>query len=365
MAPLASLLHSPPPPGIHVNLAPSSFTASRMSELPHEVVDISDLRLHMKNLTTRNILTSDSPTTRHVLDCLHISSDGEHTLRSTEEKLPPMKRLILENYNWTHDLEHVDNLWDFSHLETLELRDMEILELFESLQPYHVSKIRHLKFGLQPGTYNNATPTDKFAQCALETLEIISSWSWERLFHKTLTWNLSNLRILRLRDYRITTSLEAGHLSTLQTKCPLLQKLEIDIRLEVLLLEELDTEYMIPIFSKFSNLTLLTLNLVTRRRRGLHLNIHENAEEMEKISDKITSVLHLLKYQKTGTPYAKIFVALCLRAPQRPARGLSDLRNGGPEDLSYAREIWVLEGDCEVRQYAMPRKERERPTNSN
>lgn len=153
--------------------------------------------------------------------------------------LPALKELIIDGYEWTHSLWGSNNLWNWSNITHLELRNINVTNFLHKVQPHRLSGLKvfiekcacdsmHGKKTI--GLYNLLMHTT-----ALEELEI-------RYHAKTsditsiIARNSSHLRILKLRCFYLhfetwRTILTAEQLKTIGSGCPQLMEMAIDLTL--------------------------------------------------------------------------------------------------------------------------------------
>ncbi|KAE8442230.1 hypothetical protein EG329_003701 [Mollisiaceae sp. DMI_Dod_QoI] len=67
------------------------------------------------------------------------------TLLPIGSRYPPMKKLKLENYQWTHSPKEFLQIWDFSHLRSLTLKACDILKFLTNVDHNELLRLREFK----------------------------------------------------------------------------------------------------------------------------------------------------------------------------------------------------------------------------
>lgn len=156
--------------------------------------------------------------------------------------LPALKTLVIDGYDWNHWQWEISNLWDWSNITHLELKDVQVIEL---LQHVPLQDLSGLKIFIEKCTSNydesNHGRKSKLLRrlvrhtTALEELKIHCETQKSEIV-SAVARNCSHLRTLRLRCLRpyhelLRTALTLDQLGTLGSNCPHLMEIEVDVAL--------------------------------------------------------------------------------------------------------------------------------------
>lgn len=157
-------------------------------------------------------------------------------------RLPALKELIIDGYHWTHRLRKDTNLWNWSDLTHLELKNVNVTNFLYKVQPHCLSGLKvfiekyacdsmqHCHGKKTIGLYNLMMHTT-----ALEELEIRCDTHMSDIT-SIIARNSSHLRTLRLRCFSLHieswwTPLTVEQLKTIGSGCPQLMEMEVDLTL--------------------------------------------------------------------------------------------------------------------------------------
>ncbi len=156
--------------------------------------------------------------------------------------LPALKTLIIDGYDWDHSQWEISNLWNWSNITHLELKDVQAIELLQHVPPQDLSG---LKIFIENCTSNyedsNHGRKNKLLcrlvkhTTALEELKIHCETQKSEIV-SALARNCSHLRTLRLRCLRpyhepLWTALTLDQLDIIGPNCPHLMEIEVDVAL--------------------------------------------------------------------------------------------------------------------------------------
>ena len=151
--------------------------------------------------------------------------------------LPALKTLIIYGYDWNHSQWEIPNLWNWSNITHLELRNVQAIELLQHVPPQDLSG---LKIFIEEctSTYDNSDHERKSEllcrlvrhTTVLEELKIHCETQKSEIV-SALARNCSHLRTLRLRSFRPYRELTLDQLDTISSNCPHLMEIEVDVAL--------------------------------------------------------------------------------------------------------------------------------------
>ena len=154
------------------------------------------------------------------------------------ERLPPLKALILQDYGWYYPSEIVITMWNWTKLEILELHGVNLFNFLSSIQPHHLTQVRQLVLG--SGSIRNLDETSALI-CVLITkitrLEHLATQCdvCDPALLPALVSQGPNLTSLSILDYKTSsesapTVFSAQDLQTIGASCPNLRALSLDTR---------------------------------------------------------------------------------------------------------------------------------------
>lgn len=179
------------------------------------------------------------------LDTLHLLSNRysmdsmrpsfpDRKLRA-EDRLPPIKELVLHNYSWAHSESSVMNFWNFSRLTHLELKEVCVNRFLRTVPTQFLQQLETLILeDLCDELINLAT--SRMYQLLLD-IHALEKLSMKCLIGGILPAVLKHgaaLRSLELRDYNGRTSKEPwctfsiADVQSVGTACPNLAELTLD-----------------------------------------------------------------------------------------------------------------------------------------
>lgn len=123
-----------------------------------------------------------------------------------EEKMPPLKRLVLTGYRWLHTKEEAKLSWDFSKVEHLDITGMNISSFFVSVEPKWFSNLRSLKLGTfvwrcpsNPAHLNRKLLLHTFLR-SVPQLEHLSMNAYTEDFPLDILMAMEKLRLLKFTE---------------------------------------------------------------------------------------------------------------------------------------------------------------------
>ena len=167
-------------------------------------------------------------------------------LNDPSEKLPPLERLNLCQYNWTYsDQELCQGHWDFSKLTQLELRGSGTRHIFAQVPPENFAQLRYLKIDPEqmPPLYTRPSVIGKHKEEAaklrialdhIRALEELSMTCWlSELPLSAITRHGATLRSLKVSDHQWFDEFSNRtkyYLETIRKSCPYLTTLSLRLR---------------------------------------------------------------------------------------------------------------------------------------
>jgi hypothetical protein len=156
-----------------------------------------------------------------------------------EERLPPVKHLFLRQYVWTHSPEDVEQIFDFSLLETLVLEPkgwwQDILPFLRSVRAEQFPRLKRLEIMNKEET-SNATPYGQEVNGRLGTLVAnlpkLEELTIRNFQAPTMVFAITEycyrLRTLKFTDWG-SNYLSLAHLKALQDACVNLKELRLPL----------------------------------------------------------------------------------------------------------------------------------------
>ena len=157
-------------------------------------------------------------------------------------RLPPLKKLILNGYDWSHSAWESSNLWNWSRITHLELRGVQVanflhhvphsclwgLRVFIEYSSNCDEQCLKRKDKLLCSLLNHTTALRELdIYCHTQQSEMVS----------LIASNGRHLRFLSLRSLRISsgwTPLTVDQVKTLGSSCPQLMEIQVDLQLPAL-----------------------------------------------------------------------------------------------------------------------------------
>ncbi|TLD07271.1 hypothetical protein PgNI_10427 [Pyricularia grisea] len=205
------------------------------------------------------------------LEAFHYQDKGQGTrfIFSAGERLPPLKKLRLECYDWCHSPEEVLRHWDFSRIQSLELLDMPVFKALRAIEAYNL-------YGLHTLVTRDSGISDTREELSAHLAWIIRQRT--RSLRKleltvdmrhfdpaSLLVHAATLETLSLRDFigfgdesRRCPTMWLDHLSMLASELKNLHTLELDM--DTLMT---NPPAFIETLSRFPSLHTLTLHVQT------------------------------------------------------------------------------------------------------
>lgn len=159
-----------------------------------------------------------------------------------ETYLPALKTLIIDGYDWNYTQWEMSNLWNWSKITHLELKNVQAIEFLQHVPPQELAGLKifiekcdsnyeeskqERKSKLLCDLVRHTTALEELKiHCETQKSEIVSS----------LARYCSHLRTLRLRCFRpyhesYWTALTLNQLDTIGSNCPHLMEIEVDVAL--------------------------------------------------------------------------------------------------------------------------------------
>lgn len=166
--------------------------------------------------------------------------DPGFALQSTSTRLPPVKVLKLERYDWKHTPEELENLWDFSELCQLDLSCLSIPGLSSIFRLPMVSfpKLQSLTIEYYTLGYLNQADESATQECLLafcgglnrlQTLDV-KAYGWSSLVTPPMLSKVgSTLRKLRLTDPIMHQAVRPRKMKLLLQDCDHIEDLQLDV----------------------------------------------------------------------------------------------------------------------------------------
>ena len=197
-------------------------------------------------------MIKDLPFERPELQKLHLIKKSYYNFASWKPKietsrdqsvkrLPALKELVIDGYNWDHSPWETANLWDWSNITYLELRNVQMINFLSRIQPQDFSG---LKSFVEECTSNFEESSHgkkskllcKFLQHTpvLEELDITCDTQSTPIASTIAQW-CPRLRTLSLRSFSIFKTswwkaLSVDDLSTIGSSCPQLLEIRLDLK---------------------------------------------------------------------------------------------------------------------------------------
>ncbi len=156
------------------------------------------------------------------------------------KRLPALKALIIDGYNWDHSPRESTDLWDWANITHLELRDVQVINFLSCIQLQNFSG---LKCFIENGTENweeehhrtKSTTLLSLVQhtTVLEELKITCD-TQNTLIVSTIAQHCLRLRTLSLRSFSIFeeswwNAISVEQLNTIGSACPQLMEIKLDL----------------------------------------------------------------------------------------------------------------------------------------
>ncbi|KAG5921559.1 hypothetical protein E4U42_005798 [Claviceps africana] len=193
------------------------------------------------------------------------------------ERLPPVSKLVLKSYDWTHSADEVARHWNLSELRSLTLVSVPVSQFLRSVQPRHLRRLTCLRVhdGPVSGPDRQEDATRRLHQLVrnhISALQVLDLTCHTRLFPiDAITRHGASLREVRLADHigfghddddRCPT-LSPDDVAVLGGSLPLVHTLELDM--DAGLCSPRD---FLHALSTFPRLQHLTLHVQTLLRAG-------------------------------------------------------------------------------------------------
>ena len=156
------------------------------------------------------------------------------------KRLPALKELVINSYNWDHSPWETANLWDWSNITYLELRNVQVINFLSRIQPQDFSGLKSF-IEQCTSNYDKLSHREKskllcnFLQHTpvLEELDITCD-TQSTPIASTITQRCPRLRTLSLRSFSIFRkswwkALSVDDLSTIGSSCPQLMEIKLDL----------------------------------------------------------------------------------------------------------------------------------------
>ena len=157
------------------------------------------------------------------------------------KRLPALKVLIIDGYNWDHSPWESTNLWDWSNITYLKLTDVQAINFLSRIQPQYFSGLKsfieetNLNFEKESHHRSKSAMLLRLVQLttALEDLKITCDTQNTPIV-STIAQYCLRLRTLSLRSCSSTQkswwrAMSVDQLSTLSASCPQLMDLDLDL----------------------------------------------------------------------------------------------------------------------------------------
>ncbi len=157
------------------------------------------------------------------------------------KRLPALKALIIDGYNWDHTSWESTTLWDWSKITHLELKDVQLLNFLSRIQPQYFSGLKsfieetRLTHEKEPHHRSKSTMLLRLVQhtTALEELKITCDTQNNPIV-STIAQFCLRLRTLSLRSCWNTgrswwKTMTVDQLRTISSSCPQLMNLALDL----------------------------------------------------------------------------------------------------------------------------------------
>ncbi|ELQ36699.1 hypothetical protein M0657_007575 [Pyricularia oryzae] len=205
------------------------------------------------------------------LESFHYQDKGQGTrfTFSAGERLPPLKKLRLECYDWCHSREEVLRHWDFSRIQSLELLDMPVFKALRAIEAFNL-------YGLHTLVTRDSGISDTREELSAHLAWIIRQRTrslkkleltvdMRHFDPASLLVHAATLEILSLRDFigfgdesRRCPTMWLDHLSMLARELKNLHTLELDM--DTLMT---NPPAFIETLARFPSLHTLTLHVQT------------------------------------------------------------------------------------------------------
>ena len=223
-----------------------------LKSIPSELLVSLELAHPMPPLTTRLHSLKELLLASPHLETLHYRDKGQgtHFSFTGSERLPPLKDLVLESYDWNHDKHSVATHWDFSRIRSLALLSVPIHSFLTSVPPTSLAALHTLHasdFSAHHHHHHHPGPPDHRLSATLDLAALVSTHICA-LVDLRLTCHVSlfppsallrhaaSLRRLSLRDHvgfadddRRCPTLPASDLEVLAGALDRLTALELDM----------------------------------------------------------------------------------------------------------------------------------------
>lgn len=170
------------------------------------------------------------------LEALHLTEHAGLQALDNDIRLPPIKKLTLSDYDWNMGAAEVDEIWDFSNLETLKFRGgrlagYNLLHAIQPALPLRLKKFTFITFDQMHYALAKMLPGFVEQLTQLETLHLDSFGSVSLLVPAIVKMG-SNLRVLKLADCNRIVHVNNKDLMDIVTSCPKLARLDLDLKID-------------------------------------------------------------------------------------------------------------------------------------
>ncbi|KAF8857802.1 hypothetical protein BDZ45DRAFT_743976 [Acephala macrosclerotiorum] len=247
------------------------------------------------------------------LDLLHLqmSPNRVMSLIPVGVRYPPMKKLKLENYPWTHDREETEQMFDLSKLERLTFNCCDVLYVSSFLAAAdhkHLLKIEEFKMtncwdDEDTEEVMHAELTKLLDGLRGLTYLKLNYEAWEVVLKETAMRNFSySLRTLELRSGWRCRMLTFRGLEAFISQCTMLQFLSLDLDMTK---DQVDVNCFFYYCNQLKHLEILELH--GRRTLGMH-GVEGDSSDTD--YDAAMAIFARCRDKKVGVPYSIIRVEL-------------------------------------------------------
>lgn len=286
--------------------------------------DIKDLLLGRPELETIHLVGEKQ---RIVQDCVTFP---DWAIQS-REKLPPVKKLVLQNYFWGHSPHTAVNFWNWTQITHLELKDASINRFLKTVPPKHLEQLKTLV--LLDHSERSVTEVTKRMSSLVYKILALEKLTLKCKVRRIVTTILKqgpSLRSLALREYfgrdsRDFRTLIVADVEAIQASCPKLMELALDVHFKSGTGPADAIHISDTVFSSMRNLR--RLSLFTRVESFVVASV-DDRNPFAHLDMVVRGWLQLFLLAKKGANFERILI---------------DMRVGKAMSHAYAHVVWTYE----------------------
>ncbi|CZR67568.1 uncharacterized protein PAC_17467 [Phialocephala subalpina] len=242
---------------------------------------------------------------------LEVSPNRGITLVPVGGRYPPMKKLELENYPWTHSREETEQLFDFSKLKRLSFdccNALFVSNFLAAANHEHILKLEELKVA---NLWDNEDTADRLHAQLSKVLDGLRNLTylkldyeaWESVLSSSALWSSAyTLRTLELRAGWRCRMLTFQGLMNFIERCTRLEYLSLDLDMSK---PDDDVNCFFYYCTHLEHLE--TLELHARENLGRR-GVEDDSSDTD--YDSAAAIFDRLRREKVGVPYTRISILL-------------------------------------------------------